>query len=160
MISRVFDAPRELLWECFTDPERMKQWFGPRGSTVVASKMDLRLGGTYHGGMSMPNGQVMWGKFVYREITAPERLVLVNSFSDEAGGMTRHPMSPTWPLELLTTFTFEEDLSARPSSRCAGRRSTPPKPSSKPSMPRMTACGRAGAARSISSTRIWRTRGS
>ena len=71
--------------------------------------MDLRSGGTYHYGMSMPNGQVMWGKFVYREITAPERLVLVNSFSDEAGGITRHPMSPTWPLELLTTFTFEEE---------------------------------------------------
>jgi uncharacterized protein YndB with AHSA1/START domain len=109
VISRVFDAPRELLWECFTDPGRMKQWWGPRGVTVVAAKMDLRPGGTYHYGMSMPNGQVMWGKFVYREITAPERLVLVNSFSDEAGGITRHPMSPTWPLELLTTFTFEEE---------------------------------------------------
>jgi uncharacterized protein YndB with AHSA1/START domain len=109
VISRVFEAPRELLWECFTDPERMKQWWGPKGVTVVAAKMDLRSGGTFHYGMSMPNGQVMWGKFVYREITAPERLVLVNSFSDEAGGITRHPMSPTWPLELLTTFTFEEE---------------------------------------------------
>jgi len=109
VISRVFEAPRELLWECFTDPERMKQWWGPKGVNVVAAKMDLRLGGTYHYGMSMPNGQVMWGKFVYREIIAPERLVLVNSFSDEAGGITRHPMSPTWPLELLTTFTFEEE---------------------------------------------------
>ena len=47
-------------------------------------------------------------KFVYREIAAPERLVWVHSFSDEAGGLTRHPMSPTWPLELLTTVTFEE----------------------------------------------------
>jgi uncharacterized protein YndB with AHSA1/START domain len=109
VISRVFEAPRELLWQCFTAPERMKQWWGPKGVTVVAAKMDLRSGGTFHYGMSMPNGQVMWGKFVYREIAAPERLVLVNSFSDEAGGITRHPMSPTWPLELLTTFTFEEE---------------------------------------------------
>ncbi len=50
----------------------------------------------------------MWAKFVYREIAAPERLVWVHSFSDEAGGLTRHPMSPTWPLEMLTTVTFEE----------------------------------------------------
>ena len=50
----------------------------------------------------------MWGKFVYREIAPPERMVFINSFSDEAGGITRHPMSPTWPLEMLSTFTFEE----------------------------------------------------
>ncbi len=50
----------------------------------------------------------MWAKFVYREIVAPERLVWVHSFSDEAGGLTRHPLSPTWPLELLTTVTFED----------------------------------------------------
>ena len=50
----------------------------------------------------------MWGKFVYREIVAPERIVLVSSFSDEAGGITRHPMSSTWPLEMLSTFTLAE----------------------------------------------------
>ena len=42
VISRVFDAPRDLVWKCFTDPEHMKQWWGPKGFTVVASKMDLR----------------------------------------------------------------------------------------------------------------------
>ena len=50
----------------------------------------------------------MWGKFVYREIVVPERIVLVNSFSDEKGGLTRHPFSPTWPLEMLSTTTFTE----------------------------------------------------
>jgi uncharacterized protein YndB with AHSA1/START domain len=108
VISRVFDAPRELLWKAFTEPERMKQWWGPKGSTIVASKMDLRVGGTYHGAMRDPGGRVMWAKFVYREIAAPERLVWVHSFSDEAGGLTRHPLSPTWPLELLTTVVFDE----------------------------------------------------
>jgi uncharacterized protein YndB with AHSA1/START domain len=109
VISRVFDAPRELLWKCFTDPERMKQWWGPTGSVIVASKMDLRVGGTYLGAMRAPDGRVMWAKFIYREIVAPERLMWVHSFSDEAGGLTRHPMSPTWPLEMLTTVTFEEE---------------------------------------------------
>ncbi len=108
IISRVFDAPRDLVWKCFTEPERMKQWWGPKGFTVVAAKMDLRPGGIYHYGMRTPDGHTMWGKFVYREIAAPERLVFVNTFSDETGGITRHPMSPTWPLEMLSTFTFEE----------------------------------------------------
>lgn len=105
--SRVFDAPRELVWKCFTDPERMKEWWGPKGFTVIVSKMDLRPGGTYHYGMQAPDGSKMWGKFVYREIVVPERMVFVTSFSDEAGGTTRHPMSPNWPLEMLSIITFE-----------------------------------------------------
>jgi uncharacterized protein YndB with AHSA1/START domain len=108
VISRVFDAPRELVWQCFTDPERMKHWWGPKGLSVAAAKMDLRPGGTYHYGMKAPNGSTMWGKFAYREVVPPQRLVFINSFSDEAGGITRHPMSPTWPLEMLSVFTFEQ----------------------------------------------------
>ena len=110
VISRVFDAPRELVWKAFADPEHMKHWFGPTGSVIVASKMDFRVGGTYHGAMRDPAGNVMWAKFVYREIVPPERLVWEHSFSDEAGGLTRHPLSPTWPLKLLTTVTFDEPL--------------------------------------------------
>jgi uncharacterized protein YndB with AHSA1/START domain len=107
VIAREFDAPRELVWQCFTQPDRMKEWWGPKDSTLVASKMDLRVSGTYLGAMRDPGGRVTWAKFIYREIVAPERLVWVHSFSDEAGGLTRHPMSPTWPLEMLTTVTFE-----------------------------------------------------
>ena len=113
VISRAFDAPRELVWQAFADPERMKHWFGPKGSTIVSSKMDLHVGGTYHGAMRNPDGQVMWAKFVYREVTPPERLSWVHSFSDENGGLTRHPLSATWPLELLTTVTFEEAPSGK-----------------------------------------------
>ena len=108
VMSRVFDAPRDLMWKCFTEPERMKQWWGPKGVKVRKSKMDLRVGGTYHYGMETPDGKVMWGKFVYREIVPSEKLVFINSFSDEAGGLTRHPMSASWPLEMLSVFTFEE----------------------------------------------------
>jgi uncharacterized protein YndB with AHSA1/START domain len=108
VISRVFDAPRDLLWKCFTDPERMQHWWGPKGVKVIASKMDLRPGGTYHYGMQTPDGKVMWGKFVYREIVPPSMLVFINSFSDEKGGLTRHPMNATWPLEMLSVFTFED----------------------------------------------------
>ena len=108
VISRTFNAPREFVFAAFTDPEEMKNWWGPKGFTVIASKMDLRVGGTYHYGMRGPDGAPMWGKFVYREIVRPERIVFVNSFSNKNGDVTRHPMAPGWPLEMLTTFTFED----------------------------------------------------
>jgi uncharacterized protein YndB with AHSA1/START domain len=108
VISRVFDAPRDLVWKAWTEEDRLKEWFGPKGVTIPVCKMDLRPGGTCHYAMRMPNGQEMWGKWTFREIIAPERLVLISSFSDAAGGITRHPMSPTWPLETLSTTTFTE----------------------------------------------------
>jgi uncharacterized protein YndB with AHSA1/START domain len=107
VISRVFNAPRALVWQCFTDEKHMA-WWGPKGVDVVVSKIDLRPGGMHHYAMKPPAGQLMWGRQVYREIVAPERLVFVNSFSDENAGLTRHPMAPTWPIELLTVVTFEE----------------------------------------------------
>jgi uncharacterized protein YndB with AHSA1/START domain len=109
VLSRVFDAPRALLWQCFTEPERMKRWWGPKGFKVLHSKMDLRVGGIYHYGMQAPDGKAMWGKFTYREIVPREKLVFINSFSDENAGITRHPLTPTWPLQLLSTFTFEDE---------------------------------------------------
>jgi len=108
VISRVLDAPRELVWKCFTDPEHMKQWWGPKGFVVKVSKMDLRPGGTYHYCLQGPDGAPMWGKMAYREISPMDRIVFINSFSDEAGGTSRHPMAPTWPLEMLSIFTFED----------------------------------------------------
>jgi uncharacterized protein YndB with AHSA1/START domain len=108
VISRVFDAPRELVWKAFTDPEHMKHWWGPKGFTARVAKMDFRPGGVYHYCLRSPDGHDMWGKFVYREIVAPERIVFINSFSDENGGVTRHPMHLAWPLEMLSTFTFTE----------------------------------------------------
>jgi len=108
IISRVFDPPRELVWKAFTEPKRMAQWWGPKGFKVIALKTDLRPGGMCHYGLEAPNGSPMWGRFVYREIVAPERIVLINSFSDEKRGLARHPGHMSWPLELLSTFTFEE----------------------------------------------------
>jgi len=68
----------------------------------------ISSGGVHHSAMVGPDGKEMWGKMVYREIVAPERLVYINSFSDAAGGNTRHPLSATWPLEMLSTFTLTE----------------------------------------------------
>lgn len=110
-ISRTFDAPRDLVWKLHTECEHLKNWWGPKGFVMTHCKMDLQPGGTFHYGMHPPNNEstVMWGKFVFREVDRPEKLVYVVSFSDENAGITRHPMSDTWPLEMLNTTVFTEE---------------------------------------------------
>jgi uncharacterized protein YndB with AHSA1/START domain len=106
-ISRVFDAPRALVFKAWTEPERLAQWWGPKGFAMTVARIDLRVGGTFLYSMKT-EGFERWGKFVYREILASERLAFVVSFSDAAGGITRAPFSATWPLEVLSTVTFTE----------------------------------------------------
>lgn len=108
VISRTFDARRDLMWRVWTEPAHLNQWWGPKGLTTVCHQNDLRPGGVFHYSMQAPNGTVMWGKWVYREVTPPERLVYVSSFSDEAGSTTRAPFSQEFPLELLSTLTLTE----------------------------------------------------
>ena len=108
VISRVLDAPRDLVWTVFTDADHMKHWWGPKAFTVFHATMDLRPGGTFHYGLKAPNGDPMWGKFVFQEIVPRERLVLISSFSDEAGGLARHPLHISWPLQLSSVFSFED----------------------------------------------------
>jgi uncharacterized protein YndB with AHSA1/START domain len=108
VITRVFDAPRELVWQAFTESDRLAQWWGPAGFVMLVSRLDLRPDGVFLYSMRSPDGRVMWGRFVYREITAPERLVFVNSFADNEGNVIRSPFSPTWPLEVLNTLTLSE----------------------------------------------------
>lgn len=107
-ISRTVDAPRALVWKAFTQREHLMRWFGPKGFTMPACTLDLRPGGIFHYGMRAPDGAEMWGKWIFREVVAPQRLVVIVSFSDKDGGVTRHPMAPDWPLETLSTTTFSE----------------------------------------------------
>lgn len=108
VIARVFNAPRDLVWKSWTEAERLKQWWGPKGFVVHTAKVDLRPGGTFHYGMTAPDGSEMWGRFLYREIEPPLRLVYINSFSDPQGGLSRHPAHLLWPLQILSTVTFWE----------------------------------------------------
>lgn len=106
--SRTFDAPRERVWRAFTEGERLRRWWGPKGFTVAHCGIDPRPGGLFHYRLVSPQGQELWGKFTYREVEAPERLVAIIAFSDARAGITRHPWSGTWPLETLSTITFAE----------------------------------------------------
>src|SRR5690242_1162231 len=83
VITRVFDAPRPLVWQAWTERDRLMQWFGPKGFTMPVATLDFRPGGVFHFCLRSPDGHQMWGKFAYREIVIPERIVWVHSFSDE-----------------------------------------------------------------------------
>jgi uncharacterized protein YndB with AHSA1/START domain len=108
LVERDFNAPRDLVWRAWTEPERLAQWWGPPGSAICVASLDLRPGGLFHYSMQAPNGPLMWGKFVYREVSPQDRLVFANCFSDEMGGLTRNPWIPTWPLQVLNTLTLTE----------------------------------------------------
>jgi uncharacterized protein YndB with AHSA1/START domain len=111
LISRTFQAPRQRVWDAWTRLDCLTRWFGPKGCTLSASAIDLRPGGSFLYSMRFPSG-TMWGKWIFREVVAPERLVLTQHFSDSQGGVTRHPMSATWPLHTLSQMTLTEAGSA------------------------------------------------
>ena len=108
IISRTFNAPVARVWKAWTEPEQMAQWWGPKGFKAAIKTLDLRPSGMFHYLLSSPQGQEMWGRFVYREIVPQERLVFISSFSDETAGLTRHPLHEGWPLQLLSTISFAE----------------------------------------------------
>lgn len=112
MLQRCFTAPRELVFATLTHAEHLKHWMGPIGMEMNHCTVDLRPGGVFHYGLRPHHSAgepVLWGKWIFREIKPPERLVTVASFSDAAGGETRHPMAPVWPLQTLSAITLADE---------------------------------------------------
>jgi uncharacterized protein YndB with AHSA1/START domain len=109
VITRLFDAPRALVWRVWTEADHLIRWWGPKGFERVSCTIDLRPGGLFHYGLKAPDGTAMWGRFVFREIVAPERLVFIVSFADARANVVRHPWSQSWPLETLSVVTFEDE---------------------------------------------------
>jgi uncharacterized protein YndB with AHSA1/START domain len=102
VITRIFDAPRELVFKAWTDPKHMAQWWGPKGFTNPVCEMDVRPGGALRIVMRAPDGINYPMTGVFREIVEPERLVFTNVAVDAEG----NPL-----LEGLTTVTFTEHRS-------------------------------------------------
>jgi uncharacterized protein YndB with AHSA1/START domain len=129
VMTRLFDAPRELVWKAWTDPERLKRWWGPAGFTAPSAELDLRVGGKYLFCMRSPDGKDYWTTGVYREIVPLERFVCTDSSADEKGNVvpaTYYGMSPDFPLEMLVTVTLEErDGKTKMTLRLAGIPSGP-----------------------------------
>lgn len=111
VITRTFDAPRELVWEAWTEPGHLMRWWAPKGCTTPFCKVDLRPGGKFHYCMRLPEGRDIWGIGVYREIIAPVLLVYTDSFANEQGNPVppaHYGMSASHPAETLVTVSFEE----------------------------------------------------
>jgi uncharacterized protein YndB with AHSA1/START domain len=87
--TRVFDAPRALAFQAFTDPKHLAEWWGPTGFTTTTHAFDFRPGGVWRFVMHGPDGRDYQNRVTY-------------------DGLARHPMAPTWPLQMLSTFTFDE----------------------------------------------------
>ncbi len=111
-ITRVFSAPREIVWKYWTEPEYLMRWWGPQGYTSPSSRIDLRVGGRYLSVMQSPEGERIWSTGVYEEIVPPEKVVVTDSFADESGNVvpaTHYGMKGDFPLSTRITITLEED---------------------------------------------------
>jgi len=118
-ITRTFDAPRELVFRAWTEPERAKHWFAPAGCTVESCTMDLRPGGAWRSCMRWPDGSDHWQGGVFREIVPPDRLVFTFAWEDEAG-RPKHESVVTVRLADLggkTELTFHQAVFESESSR-------------------------------------------
>jgi uncharacterized protein YndB with AHSA1/START domain len=85
VVTRVFDAPRELVWKAWTDPLYAMQWWGPKSFTTPVYKMDFRVGGKFLICMRTPDGQDFWNAGEYHEIVPHEKIVSSMYFSDPDG---------------------------------------------------------------------------
>ena len=111
VIERILDAPLQQVWRAWTEPERLKRWWGPKNFTAPVCKIDFRPGGKYHYCMRSPDGQDFWSTGVFREIVPFMRIVFTDSFADQQGNVvpaTYYGMGADIPSELLVTLIFEE----------------------------------------------------
>ena len=110
VISRVFKAPRDLVFKAWSEPQYIARWWGPKGFTAPVIEVDFRVGGTFLFCMRSPDGKDYWNKGEYREIIVPERIVSVMHFSDAQGNFKTpadYGMAADFPLEMLDVVTFE-----------------------------------------------------
>lgn len=108
LIDRIFKAPRERVWQAWSDAAQLGHWWGPKGCAIEVVRFEFRPGGFFHYAMRFPNAPAMWGRFNYREIVPQERLVWLNSFANENCGIARAPFSEDCPLEIENSVTFTE----------------------------------------------------
>ncbi len=108
-ISRVLEAPRDLVWQAHSKAEHLAHWWGPKGCKLEVKSLEFRPGGIFHYAMHYSTRAAMWGRFFYREVEPEARIVWLNSFSNEGGGITRAPFSADCPLEMLNTMTLTSE---------------------------------------------------
>jgi uncharacterized protein YndB with AHSA1/START domain len=111
---RIFEVTRQLrhplstVWKAWSQRDRIEKWWGPKGCAVRALRFEFRPGGFFHYSMEAAVAPTMWGRFNFLEISAPDRIVWLNSFSNGDCGMARAPFSDKCPLEILNIVNFSE----------------------------------------------------
>jgi uncharacterized protein YndB with AHSA1/START domain len=143
-VSRVFEAPRELVFEVWTNVEHFARWFGPHGAEIFSCEIDARPGGVNRFGHRLPDGMTVHVKGTFGEVVLNERIVFTTRVVDEHGQPERHPMFADWPLDvsLESTVTFED---AGDGTRVTvAQRVLPPDATSHPSVKRWSQLAREG----------------
>ena len=96
VMTRVFDAPRQLVFDAFTKPRLLERWYGAEGWSLAVCEIDLKVGGSFHFVSRRPDGKLIGQRGVYREVAAPARLVHTEWWED-------------WnPGECLVTIVLDE----------------------------------------------------
>lgn len=111
IIERTFSAPPDLVYAALTEARHLAHWMAPAGMEITQCNVDARPGGSFHYAMKARGfaaAPVLWGKWTFRELEAPLRLVVVVQFSDAEGGVSRHPLAAQWPLLTLSSTTLSE----------------------------------------------------
>jgi uncharacterized protein YndB with AHSA1/START domain len=111
LIERIFDAPRELVFDAWTKPEYLIQWFAPRGCTIRFVEIDVRPGGRFRSCLHNPSFGECWCVGAYKEIVRPERIVYSLAIADNAGNEIDSAQAghdANWPRETLVAVTLED----------------------------------------------------
>lgn len=112
LVSRSFNAPVELLWKAWTEPDQFIRWYGPKSFTTPTCEIDLKVGGRHLWSMQSPDGRRMYYTGVYKEIVPMKRLVFTDSLSDAEGNVlppSAMGMPEGSPESMDVTVTFEHE---------------------------------------------------
>lgn len=111
VIERVFEAPRELVWRAWTDPDHFVRWWAPEGFSVSRDTIEVRVGRRLHYRITTPELGEIWAGSVFYEIDPPSRLVFADYLADEHGNRVppaHYNLGPDVPEETVTSVTFED----------------------------------------------------
>ena len=111
IITRIFNAPVDLVFRAWSDQDYLKHWYAPKDCTLIVRKFNFRVGGVFHHCIQNPKHGDCWALGTYLEIVVPERIVYTLAIADENGNLVKPVdvgMDPEWPQETLVTVTFEE----------------------------------------------------
>lgn len=109
-LTQTLPTTTKKAFDLFSKKEHLANWWGPKGMEIDIKTFDFRPGGIFHYVLKAGNGFEMWGKFTYLEIEVPNRITLINSFSNALAETIPAPLVPfgaDWPLEMWTEYRFE-----------------------------------------------------